>query len=150
MSPRRRSMGCCRREAEEARWHGPWLRSFALPGDGGLEDVQGRLSVPQHNEVAGCCFKCVVTPAGIRDTTSAAPWRTERLGHWDLIARMRSQGITPTPVFNAPGVRSSIFRLDWLHVADLGVSADWLGGLFTYIAEHKFPGRSFAAKLSGL
>ena len=63
---------------------------------------------------------------------------------------MRSQGITPTPQHNAPGVRSSIFRLDWLHVADLGVSADWLGGLFTFLAEHKFPGRSFAAKLSGL
>ena len=105
---------------------------------------------PQHNEVAGCCFKCSVTPAGIRDTTSAAPWRSERLGHWDLVARMRSQGITPTPLFNAPGVRSSIFRLDWLHVADVGVSADWLGGLFTFLAEHKFPGRSFAAKLSGL
>ena len=105
---------------------------------------------PQHNEVAGCCFKCSVTPAGIRDTTSAAPWRNERLGHWDLIARMRSQGITPTPLFNAPAVRSSIFRLDWLHVADLGVSADWLGCLFTFLAEHKFPGRSFAAKLSGL
>ena len=45
VSPRRRPMVCSRREAEEARWHGPWLRSFALPGDGGLEDVQGRLSV---------------------------------------------------------------------------------------------------------
>ena len=63
---------------------------------------------------------------------------------------MRSQSITPTPLFNAPGVRSSIFRLDGLHVADLGVSADWLGGLFTFLAELKFPGRSFAAKLSGL
>jgi len=27
---------------------------------------------PQHNEVAGCCFKCRVTPDGIRDTTTEA------------------------------------------------------------------------------
>ena len=58
---------------------------------------------------------------------------------------MRSQEITPTPLFNAPGVRSY-----WLHLADLGVSADCLSGLFTFLAEHRFPGRSFAAKLSGL
>ena len=71
---------------------GPALLGFR--SDGGI----GRYSrtsfgFPQHNEVAGCCFNCVVTPAGIRDTMSAAPWRSERLGHRDLIARMRSRGI---------------------------------------------------------
>ena len=98
---------------------------------------------PQHNERDGCCFRCAVRPAGIRDTGSAAPWRQDRLDHWGIIARMRQKNLTVSPLFQAPGVRAEILRIDWLHVADLGVAADWLGQLFVYLLG-KFGGSAVA------
>ena len=47
---------------------------------------------PQHNELRGCCFKCEVTPAGIRETGENAPWRHRRLGHWGCLQSLLEQG----------------------------------------------------------
>ena len=90
---------------------------------------------PQFNEVDGCCWKCKVAPNGIRDCSSTAPWRQhdQRLDHWGLVARIIQQGMTVSPLFGAPCVRSSIFQVDWLHTSDKGVCADFLGNLFTYL-----------------
>ena len=88
---------------------------------------------PQHNEKKGCCFKCEVTPDGIRNTGPSAPWRHQRLDHWGLLLRLRQHGLQVSPLFEAPGIRAGIFRVDWLHVADLGTAADWLGQLFTVL-----------------
>ena len=104
---------------------------------------------PQFNEKNGCCFKCSVVPDGIRDTDSTAPWRTQRLDHWPLIARIRVQGKSPSPLFGCPGFHTKLCRLDWLHVADLGVAADWLGQLFLFL-QRKFPGRSMKASIANL
>ena len=57
------------------------------------------LHSPNTNEKAGCCMFCTVTPAGIRDTSLTAPWRTDRLTWWAALERLRSQGrpISPLP-----------------------------------------------------
>ena len=101
--------------------------------------------VPQFNERAGCCFKCRVLPSGIRDTGAAAPWRQDRLDHWQFLARLAEQGKTASPLFGAPGFRLPILRLDWLHIADLGVAADWLGQLFWYLLR-SLPGANDRAR----
>ena len=42
---------------------------------------------------------------------------------------MCSQGLAISYLFMATAASLQIFRLDWLHVADLGISADWIGQL---------------------
>ena len=104
---------------------------------------------PSTNEVRGLCWRCTATPVAFRYTSSTAPWREDRLDHWGLVARMRQQGLAMCPLFNAPGFRTTICRIDWLHVADLGCTCDWLGQLMAYLL-HWFPGRSVETRVSGL
>ncbi len=94
---------------------------------------------PQHNEISGCCYKCRATPADIRNVGPDAPWRGQRLGHWAAMQRMLERGLALSPLFSAPGLRLCIFRIDWFHVSDLGVTPDWLGALFTFLLP-KFAG----------
>ena len=104
---------------------------------------------PQHNEARGCCWRCTATPVTFRDTTSTASWRHERLSHWDLIARMRQADLKISPLFSAPGFRTNACRLDWLHVADLGVSTDWLGQTLVYLLAF-LPGANEAARINAM
>ena len=43
------------------------------------------------------------------------------------------------PLLTAPWVRTGIFRMDWLHVADLGITADFVGNFFHAVLDF-FPG----------
>ena len=45
------------------------------------------------------------------------------------------------PLLTAPWVTTKIFRMDWLHVADIGVTADFIGNFFHEVL-HLFPGNS--------
>ena len=80
---------------------------------------------------------------------AAAPWRTQRLSHWDVIGGIRAKGKPISPLLQAPWVNVRIFRIDWLHVVDLGVAADYLGNLFTMFIE-RLPGGSKEARLQVL
>ena len=106
---------------------------------------------PAHNKKTGCCFKCNVTPAGIRDFGSDARWRQpeNRLGHFDVLARMLGEGSAISPLFSVPGVQTPIFCIDWLHCCDLGVAADFLGNFF-YTVAGLLPGESRTVKTSAL
>ena len=107
--------------------------------------------LPAHNELAGCCWRCAATPAGIRDTGMDAQWRQpeERLSHWALVHRMRQNGLTLSPLFSAPAFKTSLFLLDWLHCTDQGVAADFLGQLFWMLLP-KLPGQSKEQQRSSL
>jgi hypothetical protein len=104
---------------------------------------------PQHNEKAGCCWLCNVCPDGIRNATSDAPWRQGRMSHWDLLHRIKMQGLTIAPIFSIPFLTTKQFMIDWLHVADQGCSAVFLAGLFLYVAP-KLPGQNIDEKHSYL
>jgi hypothetical protein len=104
---------------------------------------------PQHNEKQGCCWLCHVCPDGIRDASSQAPWRTNRLSHWELLHRIRSGGNEVSPLFSVPFLSSKQFLIDWLHVADQGISAVFLACLFKFVLP-KLPGQSMDDKCSHL
>ena len=55
----------------------------------------------------------------------------------DLVAR----GKKVSPIFSVHGVKNTIFRVDWLHIVDQGIGADFLGNLFEMIID-KLPGRN--------
>lgn len=53
------------------------------------------------------------------------------------------------PLLTAPWVRSRIFRMDWLHVADLGVTADFIGNFFHEVVQ-LFPGNNKKERCANL
>ena len=95
---------------------------------------------PQHNEQAGCCWRCKVTPMTIRDVGATANWRSERLTSWECMARMLHAGLTICSLWSAPGFSTDICKLDWLHVMDQGVAADFLGQFFFWMLDHHYVG----------
>ena len=105
--------------------------------------------LPQSNEIKGCCWRCRVTPDGIRDASAGAPWRKQRLDHWDLIKRIHEDNANCSPLMGAPGLRSQCFAMDWLHVADLGITCNFLGGLFKLLLR-KMEGRNESDRCSQL
>jgi hypothetical protein len=73
-----------------------------------------------------------VTPQNIKDFGSDAAWRLPqaRLSHWSFSERLLGLGHNMSPLFGAPGLITSCFKFDWLHAADQGVCADFLGNMF--------------------
>ena len=96
---------------------------------------------PAHNLKAGICWKCDVAPATLRELTSQAPWRSNRLTHWDNMVRWHQQGVSSSTICGAPFLTCKCFQMDWLHAVDQGVAADFLGNLF-WMCLPKLPGRS--------
>ena len=62
---------------------------------------------------------------------------------------MQSQGKVISSIFSAPGISLDTFKLDWLHIADLGVAADWLGQSFEHMLT-KIEGRTKDARVKEL
>ncbi len=84
-----------------------------------------------------------------RSCGADAPWRQGRLGHWDLLHRMLGKGQTLSPLMSAPCLKSSCFKIDWLHVVDQGVGADFLGNLF-YMLLKKMDGATMKNRCDSL
>ncbi len=69
--------------------------------------------------------------------------------HYELLRRIIDNGQTISPLMFAPWVKSSIFKMDWLHAADQGCAADFLGNTLLLIAS-KLPGRDKPARVDEL
>jgi hypothetical protein len=104
---------------------------------------------PAHNKNSGCCWLCKVTPSTMRDFSLTASWRTERLSHWDLLARWHAENIPVSTIFRTPFLQSGCFVLDWLHAVDQGVGADFLGNCFYYCLD-KMPGQNQVQRTDSL
>eukprot|EP00971_Amphidinium_carterae_P077517 1531876-Amphidinium_carterae.1 len=65
---------------------------------------------------------CKATRENFKDSSLAASWRQEPLTHLELMALCRREAGSISPLFGAPLVSQSIFKPDWLHTADQGVS----------------------------
>ena len=53
-----------------------------------------------------------------------------RLSHHECLERIINDGGSVSPAFAIPWMTTSTLRIDWLHCADQGVAAVFLGGLF--------------------
>ena len=84
-------------------------------------------------------------------TRTDAPWRTQRRTWHELLATIVAAGERVCPLFLVPFANSRLLKLDWLHVVDLGVAADYIGGLLWYLVTHKrVAGRNIKARISTL
>jgi hypothetical protein len=111
-----------------------------------MSDVFG---LPSWSERGGICWYCKCTKAELRDVGEGAAWRTNPLSHYELLQRIREKGRTLSPLFAAPLVRASIFRVDWLHAVDLGVAADFMGNVFAMLLP-KLPGATLKDRCRSL
>ena len=91
----------------------------------------------------------MLSPCQVGECSSAAAWRTNRLGHFQLMERMLASGRPVSPVFTIPWLRSSCFKIDWLHCVDLGVAADFCGHALLLVVS-KCPGSTVAARYGHL
>jgi hypothetical protein len=71
-----------------------------------------------------------------------APWRSQRLTTQQLLEREWTRGKRVSPILSVFGVFNHLFKCDWMHCADQGIAADFLGNLFAYLVDHKMPGAS--------
>ena len=72
----------------------------------------------------------------VRDVGADADWRSSPLSHADVIRKVVMRNGWLCPLLECPWVKSSIFKMDWLHAADQGVTADFIGNVFHYLVEH--------------
>ena len=109
------------------------------------------IKVPAWNLKSGCCFKCSITLATIRDFDSSAAWRqpANRINNWQFLLRLHSQGLANSNIFKCPGFTTYCIALDWLHCCDLGVAADFLGNLFWMLLPFQV-GSTTAKRVSSL
>ena len=74
------------------------------------------------------------------DASDDANWRQQRLTTSELLMREWERGKKTCPLLSVFGIFNTLFKIDWLHCADQGVAADFLGNLFKHLVKHKMPG----------
>ena len=85
----------------------------------------------------------------VREVDSGATWRAEPLSHSECILRIMQSRGKVNPLLTAPWVTTKIFRMDWLHVCDLGCTADFIGNFFHEVLP-KFPGANKKERCASL
>ena len=95
--------------------------------------MKDNFGFPSWNTNSGICWLCDCTPQTLRDVGHDAPWRVNRRSHWDLLACVARGSHAICPIFGAPWLRSSCFKIDWLHCSEQGVAADFMGGVFFHV-----------------
>ena len=73
-----------------------------------------------------------------------------RLSHPEALQRIVQEGGTLSPVWGMPWLTMDALRIDWLHVADQGISPVFLGGLFHLILEDRLLGANVEARCNWL
>ena len=104
---------------------------------------------PSWNQTAGICWLCRCTPVGVRDCSSTASWRTQRLSHCEFLAEQARSGRSISPLFSSPCLTAKCFKPDWLHAVDQGCAADFLGSLL-WVLLRLFPGATLKLRCGAL
>ena len=105
--------------------------------------------LPGWQETAGCCWLCSANHTTRKQCGADAPWRAERVTHFQMLQRWRELGVAPSPLVSAPYFQMRVFQLDWLHIMDIGVGCDFLGNVFTLLLDH-MPGGTKDARAQHL
>ena len=85
--------------------------------------------LPSWAHKSGICMKCTATTDAYKDVACKFP----RLTHWQFIERQLDLKRPVSTIYSVPLFQTSNFKLDWLHVVDLGVTPDCLGNCFHFL-----------------
>lgn len=133
------------------------LSSRPLGVKGCLVEVRGdwkmysdTFRLPTWSSNLNICWRCNATKDDVRRTGSDASWRTQRRQHYDVIQGILARGHSLPPLFACPWFQTRCFLIDWLHVADLGTTADFVGSLFSLVLLPKMRGATKKERCSSL
>ena len=106
-------------------------------------------SVPVWNNFC-ICWLCYADKdeRSYKDGRSNAKWRARRKQWYEFFQELRAKGLSPSPLFSAPGFQLFMIVLDWLHIVDLGIAQDLIGCFFHECI--RLPGQTKAANLKAL
>ena len=108
--------------------------------------MPGALHTPRHI----CFLQCICMPCSqVREVTSEARWRNEGLSNAECLLKIMQRKGRLNPILTAPWVKTRIFRMDWLHIGDLGVAADFVGNFLHEVLD-RFPGDNKKEKCASL
>ena len=114
----------------------PFLKQlFSVPGHA------------NHRICWQCCADKSAGPTSYKQVGLNAAWRQNRLASRDFFRILEAQGLTPSPLFGAPGVALEHVVLDWLHIVDLGIAQDLIGNLFHECVLGGLPGANKKERL---
>ena len=96
------------------------------------------------------CWLCQASKDNYKDFRSNAFWKKHRLTSVQFFAKLRGQGLEPSPLFSAIGFTLLMVMIDVLHCMDLGCSQDILGNIFWEAMPVVCKGRSHKAQVHDL
>lgn len=118
-----------------------------------LAEVRGDWSMlkdvfrfPGWQEKGHICWRCSIKKSNIGDCDRTASWRQECLSHYGFLRRQTEASKTTSTIFGAPFLTVQCFKMDWLHIMDLGCSCEFLGNFFEYLVLNKIPGNTKAQR----
>ena len=120
------------KDAWRARQSPQFPQTVLLEVKGDWSAMKSVFRLPGWKDKSGCCWMCNITPQEIHQVESTAPWRqpSNRMDHPRMMTRLYARHHELSPIFGIPFVESGSFKVDWLHCVDLGVSLEFLGGVF--------------------
>ena len=77
----------------------------------------------------------------VRDVGLDAAWRSQPLPWSELLEKILDKQTEVNPLLFSPWINHSCFRKDWLHCADQGIGADFIGN-FLWLLMGKMAGRT--------
>ncbi|CAE7255519.1 unnamed protein product [Symbiodinium necroappetens] len=89
--------------------------------------------LPHWGAKTGICMRCSACLSTYKDCSENAPWMLERYGHWDFLLRQKNEARLISSIFRNPFFTTTCFKMDWLHVMDLGCAQDCIGNLYWHV-----------------
>ena len=99
------------------------------------------------------CWRCHATKQSLKeDFGPTAFWLQPagRVSHHEAITRLLEAGGSLSPLWSMPWMKMSALRLDWLHIADQGITPVFLGGVFSLVLADKEKGANEAERCKWL
>ena len=106
-------------------------KALLLEMKGDWEFYANVLYLPRWKNKEGICFLCRATKKHLSENLMTASWRQAdmRVDHDGLLQRLREHKKCLAPIWQYPMFRQCCLKLDWLHIADQGVTAAFAGSL---------------------
>ena len=99
------------------------------------------------------CWRCTACKTTLlTETGPDSSWLQpeNRLDQYQVLERALADGGSLSPIFSFPWVSTASLRIDWLHCADQGVTAVFLGGLFHWVLSQRGWGPNEEARCAQL